>query len=138
MPRTEVVLFQEEDGTVPILEWLDHLYQPKAVAKCRAMIERLKQMGHELQRPEADYLRDGIHELRIRLGSVNYRLLYFFHGPIAAVISHGVIKEDKVPAKEIERAVHRMMKFTANPKLHTYTGPHDDKPKKNQNGNGRR
>jgi len=46
------------------------------------------------------------------------------------VISHGVIKEDKVPAKEIERAVHRMMKFTANPKLHTYTGPHDDKPKK--------
>jgi hypothetical protein len=47
---------------------------------------------------------------------------YFFHGRTAAVISHGVIKEDKVPAREIERAVQRMMRFMANPERHTYTG----------------
>jgi phage-related protein len=122
MPRTAVIFFQEEDGTVPVLEWLAQINQSRAAAKCQVMIERLTEMGHELRRPEADYLRDGIHELRTRLGSVNYRLLYFFHGRTAAVISHGIIKEDEVPGKEIERAVQRMKKFMANPARHTYAG----------------
>jgi hypothetical protein len=34
--------------------------------------------GHELRRPYADYLRAGVHELRARVGRVNYRILYFF------------------------------------------------------------
>jgi phage-related protein len=123
MPRIDVVLFQESDGAVPVLEWLDELDQPKAVAKCLAMIERLREMGHELRRPEADYLRDGIHELRIRHGRVNYRLLYFFHRRIAAVISHGITKEDVVPPKEIERAVERMERFVADPDRHTHKEP---------------
>jgi phage-related protein len=123
MPQIEVVLFQESDGTVPVLDWLDEIEQPKAVAKCLVMIERLREMGHELRRPEADYLRDGIHELRIRHGRVNYRLLYFFHRRIAAVISHGITKEDVVPPKEIERAVERLRRFAAHPDRHTYREP---------------
>jgi hypothetical protein len=35
-------------------------------------------MGHELRRPEADFLRDGIYELRASLGGVHHRILYFF------------------------------------------------------------
>jgi phage-related protein len=120
MPRIDVVLFQEADGMVPTLEWLEQLGEPRAVAKCLAMIERLRDLGHELRRPEADYLRDGIHELRIRFRSVNYRLLYFFHQRIAAVISHGITKEATVPPKEIERAIKRMGRFTANPQRHSY------------------
>jgi hypothetical protein len=35
-----VVFYKEDDGSVPILEWLDSL-QPKAVDKCTVRIERL-------------------------------------------------------------------------------------------------
>jgi hypothetical protein len=73
MPRVEVVFFQEEDGTVPLLEWLDTLDR-KALVKCRVRLERLRQLGHELRRPEADYLRDNIYELRVGFRGINHAL----------------------------------------------------------------
>ena len=122
MPKTKVVLYREDDGSVPLLEWLDGL-PVKARAKCQARIKRLQAEGHELRRPEADYLRDGIYELRVGLQGIHYRLLYFFHGPIAAVLSQGLIKQRVVPPGEIEEAVERRRKFLANPKKHTYQEP---------------
>jgi hypothetical protein len=119
MPKTKVVFFKEDDGTVPILEWLDSL-QEKALDKCRIRIERLEELGYELRRPEADFLRNGIYELRVGLQHVNYRMLYFFHGRTAAVISHGLVKEAEVPPKEIERAIEKKRKFEKNPKAHTH------------------
>jgi hypothetical protein len=86
MPQIEVVFYRDDDGSVPVLDWLDRL-DDRARAKCVVRIERLKELGHELRRPEADYLRDGIYELRIRLQSVSYRILYFFHGRTAAVLA---------------------------------------------------
>ena len=50
MPKTKVVFYREEDGTVPVLDWLDGL-PDKVKAKCRVRIERLKVLGHELRRP---------------------------------------------------------------------------------------
>ena len=119
MPYTPVVLYQDEQGTVPLLEWFRDL-PPKAIVKCRLKIERLQELGHELRRPEADYLRDGIHELRTSLQGRQYRILYFFHQGIAAVVSHGVSKERRVPPKEIERAIARKKEFEQNPKRYTY------------------
>jgi phage-related protein len=83
-------------------------------------IERLRDLGHELRRPEADFLRDGIYELRIGLEGVNYRLLYFFHGKVAAVLAHGLVKERLVPPREIELALARKHKFAQAPVRHTY------------------
>ena len=83
-------------------------------------IERLEELGHELRRPEADLLRNGIYELRVGLQHVNYRMLYFFHGRTAAVVSHGLVKEAVVPNQEIEKALERKRKFEKNPKAHTY------------------
>jgi len=119
MPKTKVVFFKEADGTVPILEWFDSL-QEKALDKCRVRIDRLEELRHELRRPEADLLRNGIYELRVGLQHVNYRMLYFFYGRTAAVISHGLVKEAEVPPKEIERAIERKRKFEKNPKTHTH------------------
>jgi phage-related protein len=119
MPRVTLLLFRDSDGTVPLLEWLDGL-STKARAKCSAWLERLREEGHELRRPDADYLRDGIYELRVSLRGLNYRILYFFHGREAVVISHGLIKERVVPAKEIDRAVRRMNEFLSDPEGHTY------------------
>ena len=110
MPKTKVVFYKELSGSVPVLDWLDGL----------AKIERLKQEGHELRRPEADLLRDKIYELRASFQGVHYRILYFFHGNVAAVVSHGITKEDRVPPVEIARAIERRQQFELNPKVHTY------------------
>jgi hypothetical protein len=118
MSRIAVVIYREADGSVPFLDWFNKLSE-EAQDKCRVRIERLATMGHELRRPEADYLRDGIYELRVRLRTTNYRMLYFFHGRTAAVLSHGVIKEDQVPANEIDRAIDRRSQFNAHPIRHT-------------------
>jgi hypothetical protein len=95
MPKTEVVFFASDDGMAPLVEWLDKQHR-KVQDKCLVKIERLQELGHELRRPEVDYLRDGIYELRVRHGSVNYRVLYFFHNRIA-VVSHGLTKEWPAP-----------------------------------------
>lgn len=118
MGRTRVILYQEE-GRVPLLDWFDTL-TPKARVKCRLRVERLRELGHELRRPEADYLRDDIYELRVSLQGINYRMLYFFYGETAAVISHGIVKERVVPPREINRAAERRRQFLQNPRHYTY------------------
>lgn len=107
-----------------MVDWLKELRQTnvKAFIKCRAALARLSLLGHELRRPEADFLQNGIHELRIRLGSVNYRLLYFFHERTASVVVHGCTKEDILPPTDIKRAIARKIAFTANPTTHTFKG----------------
>ena len=120
MPETEIILFAEDDGAVPLLAWLDKL-PAKVQDKCIVKIERLAAMGHELRRPEADYLRDGIYELRVSLQGVRYRILYFFQGK-RAVISHGLVKTSRVPPIEIDLAVERKIGFAKNPVKHTHQG----------------
>jgi phage-related protein len=117
MPPTKGVIFCEANGSAPLLDWLDGL-PPKARDKCVVRIERLKAVGHELRRPEADILRDGIHELRARMGAINYRVLYFFDGR-TAVISRGLTKESEVPNREIDLAVERSAQFKSNPERHS-------------------
>lgn len=56
------------------------------------------------------------------MGSVNYRLLYFFHGQTVSVIAHGLTKEDVVPAADIKRAIIRKAAFAGNPTAHTFKG----------------
>lgn len=119
MPKTEVIFYQDDAGDCPVLDWLGKL-PSRVEAKARVRIELLGEYGHELRRPEADILRDGIHELRWRYQSVNYRILYFFHGRSAVVLSHGLTKEDVVPPKEIHRALSHKRIFEANPETHTY------------------
>ena len=73
MPQIRVVFFKNDDDSVPLLEWLGAL-EEKAVAKCLAVMELLKENGHDLRRPHADFLRDGICELRARHGKVRLRI----------------------------------------------------------------
>lgn len=44
--------------------------------------------------------------------------LYFFHGTVTAIVSHGIVKERAVPSKEIDRAIERKNRFEANPAKH--------------------
>ena len=122
MPATQVVFFQDGSGICPVLDWLVELRttNPKAWANCRARIELLAQFGHELRRPAADILRNGIHELRAKQGNVQYRILYFFHGRDVAILAHALTKEEKIPAEDMERALRRKRLFESDPEAHTY------------------
>jgi hypothetical protein len=121
MPKTTVYAYQDPDGGSPILAWLENLRSTdtRGYLKCVTAIQRLIEAGFELRRPTADYLRNGIHELRASAGHVNYRLLYFFHGRNTAVIAHGVSKEGAVPPMDIERAIARKLAYESNPELHS-------------------
>ena len=125
MPRADTYFYKAEDGSVPVLDWLRQLRRDnrRAYAKCIVRMRRLGEEGHALRRPDADYLRDGIHELRVRQQRVNYRILYFFYGRNVVILAHGLTKESEVPEAEIERAIHKKMAFQSNPKDHTYKEP---------------
>jgi phage-related protein len=114
LAQTEVFFFREpKDESVPLLEWLDQL-PAKVKAKCTERIDRLGELGHELRRPEADFLRDGIYELRASYQGVHYRMLYFFAGKAVVVLSHGLTKEREVPPREIDQAVERKQMVEAD------------------------
>jgi len=118
-----VVFFLEEDGSAPLLDWLDELPR-RAQDKCTERIERLRELGHWLRRPEADFLRDGIYELRVKAGRVQSRLLYFFHRQEAIVLSHGIVKQRAdSPQREIESALQRKRAFERDPERHALEAP---------------
>ncbi len=62
MPQVRLVMFRE-GGACPLRKWFGGL-PPKASGKGVGRLKRLAQLGHELRRPEADYLEEGIYELR--------------------------------------------------------------------------
>ena len=98
MAAIELVYYQETDGTVPLIEWFNVL-PTKVIQKCQAKLGRLEQLGHELRRPEADYLRDEVYELRASYQGVHYRMLYFLYGRAVVIASHGIVKERAVPPR---------------------------------------
>jgi phage-related protein len=125
VPETTVVFYRDSDGSVPALDWLRAAKQRdhRITVKFHERILALKELGWEMTRPAADTLRDGIHELRVRFGNVNYRLLYGFHDQEVAVLTHGVVKHDVVPDADIDLARRRLDAYSDNPQEHTYVRP---------------
>ncbi|GCL39804.1 MAG: type II toxin-antitoxin system RelE/ParE family toxin [Sphaerospermopsis kisseleviana] len=124
MPETQIIFFQDDRGEVPVLNWLKKLIKQdrKGYANCIARIEQLAEYGFELRRPAADFLRDGIYELRAKHVKVQYRILYFFHGQNVVILAHAMIKEDnQVSEKDIDLALKYKNLFVLNPEIHTYT-----------------
>jgi phage-related protein len=121
MPTTEVRVYRDANGEVPLQEWLNDLEarHRRAYVKCLARILELAENGRQMRRPNADYLRDGIYELRVRVGRVNYRILYFFSGKDVVALSHGLTKEREVPTEEFETAISRMKLVKRDPKTYT-------------------
>lgn len=123
MPETTVYFYREESGESPFLDWFRELdtRDERAANACMVRIQLLAAMGRELRRPHADLLREGIYELRAKVGRVNYRILYFFHGRNIAIVTHGLTKEAAVPEADIKRALARKAKYEKDPETHRTT-----------------
>lgn len=121
MPQTTILVYQTAAKYRPLMKWLDDLeeLEPKAYIKCLERIQQLERFGSELRRPAADSLRDGIHELRAKLGKVQYRILYFFCGKNIACLSHGLTKEGAVPPADIDEAIQVKRLVQSDPKKYT-------------------
>jgi hypothetical protein len=119
MPRTDIVMYRESDGSVPLLDWLDGV-PDKVNKKCIALIEALAEHGYDLRRPMCDFLSDGIYELRASRGGVNYRILYGFAGRNIVLLSHGCTKKKKVRRRDIRQALLNLGKYKQDPEGHTH------------------
>jgi hypothetical protein len=119
MPRTNIVIYRDEDGSVPLIEWLE-TQAPKVQDKCIVLIELLASRGHELRRPYVDYLDKGIYELRPIVRHVQYRVLYCFVGKDVVLLTHGLVKTKEIPARQINKAIEYREKFVNNPQRHSY------------------
>ena len=111
------LLFYREGSAVPVLDWLDE-QSIEAQNRCLVAFERLATEGHAARRPLVENLGRGIYELRVRVGRVNYRILYFFHGRTAVLLTNGFTKEAEIPRGEIELALARKEKFERNPEMY--------------------
>lgn len=100
----DVEFYKQSDGKCPIKGLLDSL-DNKLRAKVLRTIELLEQNGNELREPYSKHLEDGIFELRVKQGTDNARILYFFVIGHTIVLTNGFIKKaQKTPKSEIELA----------------------------------
>lgn len=83
--------FFEEDGSIPVRDWLDNL--PEEVrAKVLARIELLKKHGPTLDYPYTSQIEGRLREARLRVGKTRYRVLYFFDDMRAGILLHAFTK----------------------------------------------
>lgn len=98
-----IYYYIDNRGNSPVKEFITAL-PLKQRAKVFAYIDELKEQGHNLRRPLADYLGNGIYELRPRKN----RVFYFFFIKNSAVLVH-IIRKDtaKVPKNDFQLCVKR-------------------------------
>lgn len=123
MAGSKIVFYKGEDDCAPVFDWMLELKDSdeKAYLNGLGRLTLLEEQGHELRRPAADFLEDGIYELRWKHERVQYRILYFFNGQESIVLAHSIVKKGKeVPAKDIKRAAKRKKNFESDPKAFTY------------------
>ena len=103
--KWNIEFYSDIDGNCELEKWVMKLKVSQR-DKVIAWIDKLQEMGPLLPRPYADILRDGIHELRIKVSSNQVRILYFFVFESRIVLTHPFYKNvSKVPENEINKAI---------------------------------
>lgn len=77
MNQFKIIYYESEKGECPIQDFIDKR-DKRNQAKIMAYLDLLETSGPILPRPYAYILKDGIHELRIKLSGEQIRVLYFF------------------------------------------------------------
>ena len=105
----EVEYYKQENGNIPVLEFLLTL-SPKIRAKTFSEIELLKKHGNKLREPYVKAIKGdkykGIFELRTKFASDINRIFYFTYSNNTFVLLNGFTKKsEKTPIGELNRAV---------------------------------
>ncbi len=103
---SNIYYFVDERGRNPVKEFIGSL-TVKEQAKVLAYINELLRQGHNLRRPIADYLAEGIYELRPK----GNRIFYFFFLKDSAVLVHALKKKTaSIPKNDLLLCLERKKK----------------------------
>jgi phage-related protein len=109
--KWEIIFYKDVEGFCPVDEFLETLSE-KDKTEINAWIDFLGNVGFDARRPQVDYLRDGIHELRVKLSRGGSRTLYFFCYNDYIVLTNTFYKRtDKIPDSEITKALKYKQDF---------------------------
>ena len=101
-----IYFFVDEQGRNPVKRFIDRL-PLRDQAKIMAYLDELKKQGYNMRRPMADYLGNGIYELR----PGSNRIFYFFFLRENAVLLHAIRKKtDKISRGDIALCLKRKTK----------------------------
>ena len=104
MAKYQVVLYEKENGAVPVEDFINSL-DNKMSAKIYRLLMMISENGPELREPYSKHLSDGIFELRAKVGSNISRVLYFFFIGRRIIVTNGFTKKtQKTPKTEIDKA----------------------------------
>ena len=110
MAEYKLLFYETVDERCPSKEFLRDL-PIKDAGKIARWLGLLERQGPQLLRPYADIVQGKIRELRVQLGGMQYRLLYFFWDR-HVVITHGFVKKTSaIPDEEVARAIRAMHDF---------------------------
>ena len=106
--RKELMLtiefYETAEGKCPVDEFMSYL-EPKMLAKTLRTIDLLATNGHRLREPYSAPLKDGLFELRTKMGSDITRIIFFFCVGDKAILTNGFLKKTrKTPREEIKLA----------------------------------
>lgn len=107
----DVIFYATSAGREPLREWLQSLPREHR-REVGAVIWVLQKMGPALGMPHAKAIGRGLHELRIPLQGMAYRVFYGFVGQRLILLTHGIIKKsEKTPRHDLDLARHRLIEY---------------------------
>jgi len=111
MRKWKLIYYESQNGDCPVRDFIDSR-NANNKAKIFSLLTVLEERGPNLPRPYADFLKDGIHELRIKLSGDQIHFLYFFCYKDFIILTHAFDKKSKkVPKNEILKAKKMMDDF---------------------------
>ena len=103
-----IYFYRNRRGERPVEEYLKGL-EPRHRQKIATRLELLAQEGPALKRPYADVVSGPLRELRIGLGRLEHRILYYFVVRDAVVLLHAFTKKtQELPRREMDAALERI------------------------------
>ena len=103
--------YETRKGKCPVQEFIDNL-DLRSKAKIARAIDLLEQFGIELGMPYAKHIEGELWELRIRVGTNQYRIIYFLFIGKAFILLHGFVKKSgRIPERDLKIARDRRDDF---------------------------
>ena len=107
----EIEYFETANGRRPVQEFVDSL-DARSKAKIARTLDLLEQFGVKLGMPYAKHVEGDMWELRIRVGSNQYRIIYFLFTGGAFILLHGFMKKSgQIPQRDLRAARDRRAEF---------------------------
>lgn len=104
--------YKKENGRCPVMDFLNDLDHKKDIPYIENKMRQLEEHGYNLRRPHADFLEDGIYELRISTINGAFRILYFFFDKNKIILTNGFNKKKgPVPVTHLITAKEYQKKY---------------------------